>query len=290
MGEVLWDVIDEMEHLGGAPFNFAAHARKLGHQVLFISAVGADERGKRVLDRMTGMGLSTRYVRKIENQATGIVKVTLDPGGQPQFVIHRPAAYDAPELSPAQLEELLSPPPDWIYFGTLLQMSPQARELTMRLLDSKSGARRFYDVNLRVNCHTPSLVRELMSRATVAKLNEQEAAALDRMFGKTHRSLEEFCRDYAREYGWETVCVTRGAEGCALMVGDKFVESPGYHVKVADAVGAGDAFAAALVHGLGSGWSARVIADFSNRVGALVASRRGAIPSWTVEEARALSG
>lgn len=42
IGAVLWDVFDSAERIGGAPFNFSAHARKLGHDVVFISAVGED--------------------------------------------------------------------------------------------------------------------------------------------------------------------------------------------------------------------------------------------------------
>jgi fructokinase len=57
-------------------------------------------------------------------------------------------------------------------------------------------------------------------------------------------------------------------------------------VKVADTVGAGDAFAAALVHGIQLGWPPREVADFANRLGALVASRRGGTPAWTLEELR----
>jgi fructokinase len=85
------------------------------------------------------------------------------------------------------------------------------------------------------------------------------------------------------------VCVTRGARGCALLIGREYVEADAYAVSEADAVGAGDAFAAAFVHGLGSGWPIRQIADFANRVGALVASRSGAIPDWTIEEVWALT-
>ena len=55
-------------------------------------------------------------------------------------------------------------------------------------------------------------------------------------------------------------------------------------VRVADTVGAGDAFAAGLIHAIHAGWSARDAADFANRLGALVASRPGAIPEWSVEE------
>src|SRR5215831_7591416 len=67
-------------------------------------------------------------------------------------------------------------------------------------------------------------------------------------------------------------------QGCVLAVGDEYAEARGYKVQVVDTVGAGDAFAAAFMHGWNAGWAARDIADFANRVGALVASRAGAIP------------
>jgi fructokinase len=288
IGEVLWDVIGDKEHLGGAPFNFAAHARKLGHEVLFVSAVGYDERGDRVLELMARMGLPTRFVHRVEGQPTGIASVTLDATGQPSFRIERPAAYDFPELTATHLEELLSPAPDWIYFGTLLEMSPEAREVTGKLLAARCGARYFYDINLRPLCYEPQLVSDLMSQATVVKLNDEEVPSVDKMCGRSHSNLEDFCRDYATLLGWESVCVTRGAEGCVLLAGDEVINAPGYAVTVVDTVGAGDAFAAAFLHGLGSGWPAGQVADFANRVGALVASRPGATPDWTTDEIKTL--
>jgi len=288
IGEVLWDVIGDKEHLGGAPFNFAAHARRLGHEVYFVSAVGCDERGDRVLERMTQMKLSTRYLRRAEGFPTGTASVTLDPKGQPSFRIEHPAAYDSPDVTAADLEDLLSPAPDWIYFGTLAEGSSGVSEVTDSLLAAKSGARRFYDINLRPSCYTPSLVCDLMSQATVVKLNEEEVLMVDRMCGRSHSNLEDFCRDYATLLGWEAVCVTLGAEGCVLLVGKDFISARGYPVKVVDAVGAGDAFAAAFLHGLGSGWRAGQVADFANRVGALVASRAGAIPTWTMDDIKTL--
>ena len=288
IGEVLWDVIGDKEHLGGAPFNFAAHAKKLGHDVYFVSAVGCDERGDRVLECMARMGLSTRFVRRVEGHATGAASVILDTEGRPSFGIHRPAAYDFPDLTAADLAGLLSPAPDWIYFGTLFLMGPQAREVAGKMLAAKCGARHFYDVNLRPACYETSLVRDLMSKATVVKLNDEEVCAVDQMFGQSHLTLEEFCRDYAKDLGWEAVCVTRGPGGCVLLMGDEFIEARGYSVTVADTVGAGDAFAAAFIHGLGSGWPPRQVADLANRVGALVTSRPGAVPQWTLDEVKAL--
>ena len=45
VGEILWGVYENVEHIGGAPFNFSVHANRLGHKVYFISAVGEDDRG-----------------------------------------------------------------------------------------------------------------------------------------------------------------------------------------------------------------------------------------------------
>ncbi len=288
IGEVLWDVVGQQEFLGGAPCNFAANLRMLGHNVLFISAVGEDQRGDEVLRQMSARGLAIDYVRRVHEYPTGMVSVTLDSQAQPSFVIHRPAAYDFPQLTDRQLAGLVSYSPNWIYFGTLVQMSAQARQVTRRLLEAAPGARRFYDVNLRTDCYEPDLIRDLLMRATVVKLNDQEVREISRMVGQRCGSLEEFCRCYTQRFGWQAVCVTCGANGCVLLVGDAYVEAQGYSVQVRDTVGAGDAFAAAFVHGLSSGWQPLQIADFANRVGALVASRRGAVPAWTLEEAQAL--
>jgi len=237
---------------------------------------------------MSRLGLATDYLHIEKDHPTGTASVALASDGQPRFVLHRPAAYDFPQLSAAQCEQLFSPPVDWIYFGTLHQIYPQARQLTADLLDRATGARRFYDVNLRSDAYTPALIQELMSRATIVKLNHEEVEAIAHMLGSRHGSLEEFCRTYAALYKWSGVCVTRGSLGCTVLMNGLYLEAPGYPVQVVDTVGAGDAFAAAFLHGLGSGWPTPEIADFANRVGALVASRRGAIPDWTIAEARSL--
>jgi fructokinase len=281
IGEVLWDVIGEAEHAGGAPFNFAAHALQLGHEVLFLSAVGNDHRGSRILDRMKDIGLPATYVRS-NDYPTGVVTVTTDSRGQPDYVIHRPAAYDFPGLRQAEINELWSPAPDWIYYGTLLQTSEPAYELTTALLTAARNAHRFYDVNLRRGCYTPALVEELMTQATVLKLNLQEAGEMANMFGRSFSSLENFCRSYAEQFHFEAVVVTRGESGCAIFMNDRYAEFPGYPVTVVDTVGAGDAFSAAFVHGFSAHWEPAQIADFANRVGALVAGRTGAIPRWTI--------
>jgi len=214
----------------------------------------------------------------------GAFFVLFERSGQPSYTIHRPAAYDFVSLSEQDRAAIGTGEPSWIYYGTLHQMSVQAKTLTRELFEMFPRARRLYDVNLRRDSYNPSLVRELMQLATTLKINDEEVAAVEAMLGTSHGSLESFCRAYSAEFGWDTVCVTQGATGCSVLNAEEFVEAPGYQVQVVDTVGAGDAFAAAFVHGLDRGWSAKQLADLANRVGALVASRAGGVPFWTTEE------
>ena len=291
VGEILWDVIGKNEYLGGAPLNFAAHAQKLGHEVYPLSAVGADARGRKALDLLKARAMSTEFVQVLEDKPTGTAEVELDMEGKPSFRIVRPVAYDFVDLTGQELKRIAEIQPDWIYLGTLYHMSAQALASTKKLLKAVPKAKRFYDVNLRPGHWSLATVEQLSSLATVTKLSDSEAesldAGVDASEGPGH-SIENFCRRWCDRFGCETMCVTFGERGCAILKGGKYSQAPGYHVTVADTVGAGDAFSAAFVHGLSQGWDSERIALCANAVGALVASRSGAIPDWSIAEAHAM--
>jgi len=288
VGEILWDLIGASEYLGGAVLNFSVQSARLGHRVSLVSAVGDDPRGRLALAKARELGLSTQFIHTISGRSTGIVTVTVDPEGQPSYVIHRPAAYDFAALDEADFAQLAAPPPDWIGFGTLHSIDPTARRLLETVIQRFPRARRFYDINLRRDSYTPELVSALLQLAHVVKLNDQEVGMVQHMLQTGETTWEAFCRTYAARFGWQAVCVTRGGEGCALLLGGQYHEAAGYRVPVADTVGAGDAFAAALLHGIQAGWPPHEVADFANRLGALVASRPGGVPEWSLAELRAL--
>jgi fructokinase len=287
LGEVLWDLFDHARRLGGAPLNFGVHARRLGHEVSLISAVGTDELGDQARGMITALDLDTRFLQTTPRFPTGTASVNIGPGGRIQFTIHRPAGYDAVELSAQTLQLLQEVGPAWCYFGTLFASTAQGKEGLDRLLASLPEAVKFYDLNLRPGSDSGDLVEELLRRADVVKLNEEE---LERVHNFTGLPLDvqAFCREGSERYNWRAVGVTLGERGCAILAGGQYVESVGHPVDVVDTVGAGDAFAAAFMHGLSRNWPATEIASFANRVGALVASRHGAIPDWTLEEAVSL--
>jgi fructokinase len=288
IGEILWDVFPDSERLGGATFNFSVNACRLGLEVIFVSAVGDDERGRAARLRAASLGLDPEFIQVVPGAPTGLVSVGLDSSDHPDFTIHRPAAYDRVALDQPALARLAAWNPDWIYYGTLHQMEPASRAVTRELVEALPGARKFYDVNLRRDSYTPELVLQLLSQADAVKLNDDEVAAVEGMVGSAAAGLQEFTGAWSQPMGWRAVAVTRGRDGCAVRIGGDYAEVPGHSITVADTVGAGDAFAAAFLYGLSQNWSAVRTADFANRLGAVVASRAGGLPEWSIGDLREL--
>lgn len=290
IGEVLWDVIGQSEYLGGAPLNFAAHARKLGHEVYLVSAVGEDERGRDALDAVRGLGVACDLVQVVPDRPTGTAEVELDTSGKPLFRIVRPAAYDFVQWTPSLRERIAELHPDWIYCGTLFHNSAHALAATEAVFDAIPSAKRIYDVNLRDGNWNLATVEGLAAKADVIKLSDTEAEFVDASLGNEGEEfpINHFCERWCDQYKCRTVCVTLGERGCVIYHDRRFTEAPACRVDIADTVGAGDAFAAALVHGMGEEWEMTRCAAFANAVAALVASRPGAIPEWSVEEVWAM--
>ena len=81
-----------------------------------------------------------------------------------------------------------------------------------------------------------------------------------------------------RHFGFDAVAVTEGERGAWLVAGGEIYADPGMPAKVADTVGAGDAFFAALIEGCLYGRPWLEVLKRANQRGAYVASRHGATP------------
>lgn len=286
VGEILWDVFPGQELLGGAALNFCANVRRLGDECVLMTGVGKDRRGQLACERMRSLDLRTDFVEVVNGAPTGIARVETDPDGEPKFTIKRPAAYDRLTITPQMLDTARNLDIDWLYFGTLLQTEPAIEAVTNELAHLSPSIRCFYDINLREGQWNFPLIQRLCQIASVLKLNESEAKTLSGLSGTPSEgfSLEKFCPRWASAYGLDVICVTLGEAGCYVYDKGSVVMAPGYPVDVCDTVGAGDAFAAAFLHGYHHGWPMLKTAGFANAAGAVVASRAGATPDWSVDE------
>ncbi|MCA9008024.1 MAG: hypothetical protein KDA70_22325, partial [Planctomycetaceae bacterium] len=123
-----------------------------------------------------------------------------------------------------------------------------------------------------------SWIERSLTAAKMVKLNQDEVEKLSKVLGLSADNLKQFANQVQEEYGLEAVCITRGADGCLIFADHQEFDIPGSPVEVADAVGAGDAFTAALISRRLLGWGWEQAALFANRVGGLVASQAGAMP------------
>ncbi|MEO6829221.1 MAG: PfkB family carbohydrate kinase, partial [Acidobacteriaceae bacterium] len=266
IGEILWDVFPREELLGGAALNFAVNVTRLGNSAALMTAVGNDARGSAALRSMQALGLRTDLVQITDELPTGVAVVRTGSDGEPQFDIPRPAAFDRLELSPETLDAATRLQPDWLYFGTLLQTTQRVEEATRRMKDSLPGVRCFYDMNLRDGHWNFPLVERLCAMASLLKLNEAEAKTLDRWDGVAPEnfSLQAFCQRWRSSYHLDAICVTLGGDGCYVNDEGSTHLASGFPTAIEDTVGAGDAFAAAFLHGYHRDWPLERTARFAN--------------------------
>ena len=266
-GEILWDVIDGEAHLGGAPFNFAAHAARCGLDSAIVSAVGDDDLGRRALSEAARLGVGTAFVSVVGSLPTGTVLVTLE-NGMPSYDIVHPVAWDEIAAPPA-IGSLAAPRA--LYFGTLAQRSETSAKTLRALLDAFPSSLAFFDVNLRQSFWSDELVRKGIAQADVLKVNDEEMAAL-------HLTFDGLFGDFPR---LSTVVETLGARGCRVASRDgRLFERPAVpDGPVVDTVGAGDSFSAAFLATLLNGGSLEAAAEAGNRLAGKVAARAGAIPA-----------
>ncbi len=280
LGEVLWDLLPAVQQLGGAPANFAWHAAALGDRGIVASRVGLDPLGEALCTRLAALNLTTRHLQRDPARPTGTVHVQLDAAGQPDFTVTQDVAWDALAWTPEWAE--LAAQADAVCFGSLAQRTATSHETVQRFLRAtRLEAICLFDVNLRQSYYSAGVLDISLRRATMVKLNQTELPRVAQLLGlavEEGENEEAVARRLLAAYDLALVCLTRGARGSLLVTDTEAVAHPGYAVQVVDTVGAGDAFAAAVVHHWLRGASLEAIGEAANRLGAYVATQAGATP------------
>jgi fructokinase len=295
IGELLWDIVPDGMRLGGAPANFAVMAARLGNHAAILSRIGRDDLGRQAIDRLNTiidpMPVETGFLQVDQLHETGRVTVSF-ADGEPHYTIHEPAAWDFLELSDAWVQ--LAARADAICFGSLAQRNQQARQTIQTLAaEASSTCIRVFDVNLRAPFYSAEILEESLELATVVKMNDAEAPLVLDLLDLTIEeapgpgealSTTVYLRAAAERLlaefpSLQMVAATRGSRGSLLVTRDEWNEHPGFPVKVADGIGAGDAFTAAMTHYMLRGADLATLNEAGNRWGGWMASQSGAMPA-----------
>ena len=286
IGELLWDRFpDGRREVGGAVANLVYHATRLGDRGVLASRVGRDAAGDELAARLRALGVDCSYLQRDAAHPTGSVDVTL-AGGHPAYTIHEQVAFDFPVLDRAWQE--LAARTDAVTFGTLAQRTPAAAAVIGRFVAACPAACvRLLDVNLRQRFWSAELLRRSLRAATAVKLNDEELPAVAAAAGAAGGGAEAVLQRLVERYRLRLACLTRGARGSLLAApAGGVAEHPGTRVAVADSVGAGDAFAAAVLYHLLRGSGLPRMAAAANDYAAFVATRRGGTPPVPAEVLR----
>ena len=244
--------------VGGFAGNVATGLARLGVAVAIVSRVGDDPHGDFVREWLAGEGVDVRFLRTDPDWLTPPTFCEVWPPARfPILFYRRPTAPDW-QLAPGDCDfEEVAAAPLLYATGTGLAQSP-SRETTLAALREHNGTT-IFDLDWRPQLWDepaayPTLAAEAIARADVLIGNEEEVAAAD--VGEVPRLV-----------------LKRGERGVTIYEDGDETDVPGHPVEVVNGLGAGDAFAAALGHGLLQGLSLAESARRGNVAGAIVAAQ-----------------
>jgi fructokinase len=295
LGELLWDLLPQGKELGGAPANFSVMSARLGNRAVIASRIGNDALGREAAGYLANLPADLDSIQKDPKQPTGAVSVTLKEG-QAEYVIHEPVAWDFLEFTPAWKQ--LATTADAVCFGTLAQREAVSRRTIHAFLAAtRHECVRVFDVNLRRPFYTRVVLEDSLSRSTILKLNDAEMPEVLKLLKLDGSApappasklpdasyLRRGARILLDEFPIQLVCVTMGGSGSLLVNRDGFDQHPGIHIEIADTIGAGDAFTAALTSYYLQNAPLPVLNEAGNRWGSWVASQAGAMPPLPEEK------
>ncbi len=236
---------------GGAPCNVAAGLARLGRRTCFLGRIGPDAFGRMLRQHLKDAGVDLSMVVPAD-EVTTLGVAALDGNGKAEYSFYAQGTADwqwaeseVPDVLPADVRAL--------YVGGLALRFPpgvQVLEGLMRRVRHQGKALIFFDPNVRsgfefVADAERSRVERQLKLAHVVKASEDDIALL--------YPGRRYCEIAA---AWQRmtpgiIVVTLGAEGVyALAPGGAEITIPAVPTDVVDTVGAGDAFASALLDGL----------------------------------------
>lgn len=264
IGSVAWDEVVRLEaplragshnggrwlgrRIGGGAANTALALARAGDQPMVVGAVGADLEGERLGQDLARMGIDTRYLDRWGEQTTRSL-VLLDPAGERTIVnLARATAPLPPDLTDIEADACYVRSAD-------PALTPILAERVKR------GP---------VLAHVPPVQDGFRPvQVLVGSASDLDADFLSDPFRAGRRIAGEALQ-------W--MVVTYGAAGAKAFGLGRVLDCPAPQVAVKDSTGAGDAFAAGLVHGMALGLPMELVLETAVAWGSASVRYEGTVP------------
>jgi len=277
-GEILWDLLPSGKVAGGAPMNVAFQLKQLGVSVGMISRVGKDDLGDEILRFLQEKKVPTDFVQRDQTHPTGTVKVEWDKKGHPVYEIVPTVAWDFIEADHQAIEAVKNA--QVMVFGSLVSRCETSKNALLTLMEN--ARLRVLDVNLRKPFFSKDLLVELLQKAQIVKMNDDELAIISTWLGFAGEEEQQMSR-VKSHFQLDLLIVTRGEKGALTLGATGLCRHPGCCIEVADTIGSGDAFLAGYLSKFLSKNTPDECLDFACRMGAFVATQRGGTPVLNID-------
>ncbi|MGC4395369.1 carbohydrate kinase family protein [Hydrogenophaga sp. T2] len=241
---------------GGCAGNIAYGLRQLGSEVVPLAAIGND--GAEYLERMRGLGVDVSHVQTVPDSYTAQAMIMTDRDNN-QITAFHPGAMSFAHQNPVPARSDLQ----------LGIVAPDGRDgmLQHAAQLQAAGIPFVFDPGQGLPMFNGDELRAFIAQATWVAVNDYEGRMLSE---RTGLSLADISRQV------KGLIVTLGEHGCDVWEQGEAVRVAGVKAEqVVDPTGCGDAFRAALLHGLSQGWPLQRCAELGNRMGALKIAVRG---------------
>jgi ribokinase len=251
---------------GGKGANQAVAVARLGCRVALIARTGTDDRGKRMLDQLTGEGVDVGYIRRDDAAPTGVALIMVDRSGEKQILTAPGANRRLTEDDVAAAKETVASAKVLL---AQLEVPLPAVALALRL------ARAARVKTVLDPAPAVPLPDDVLQLVDLIRPNASEAETLTGVPVHDRTSAARAARVLLKR-GVGAAVVQAGEAGNLLVTPDDERFLPKIPVESVDATGAGDAFAAGLAVGLAEQRSLAEAAVLGNAAAALATTKLGA--------------
>ncbi len=286
--------------VGGAELNTAVGLARLGRSTAWVSRLTDNPLGRLIANRAREAGVSSEHVVWTSDDRVGVYYLEFGAAPRASSVV-----YDRKGAAIANLKPGVVPwarafaGARWFHVtGITPGLSASAAEVTKEALVAAkaAGLQTSIDLNYRAKLWTPAeagkCMAELMAHTDVLITTEED---IERVFGIKGKSYEEAAELTAKQFGLKIIAITvrdnplvwKNAWTAITYKAGEILRTKTYEVEIVDRLGAGDSFAAGLIHGLLDGDLQKAL-DFGVAASALKHSIPGDFAWITRDEVEAM--
>lgn len=248
---------------GGKGANQAIALAHWGIPVHFIGAVGDDETGVLLSQKLGASGVDTTHLVKVKGESSGSAVIYVTEQGDNCIVVH-PGAN---RRVPADLPKSLSIGKNDLVIAQMETNLDAVEAAFARAADC--GARAILNPS-----PIDVLPSEILQLSHTVIANEHEAAVLGRTSIDDVRSARE-CALNIMVRGPKVVAITLGPAGAVLVSATSSFHVAGIQTQIVDTQGAGDAFLGAFASRIAMDDDYAAAVRFANRVAAFCCTKHG---------------